>query len=369
MPTAPAQASIPAPRIAAEAVRQHVEIAAFLWAQRDTLSLDDPVGAGTIGDIDQRVEANLDGLRIAGPAAWPAIDTIVDDFPENGELFVAAWMAIEQSDPQRLEKTVDLAHQFDQPRGLVGALAWHTVPKIAPLARDWLGERNGFKRYLGVAACAEHNVDPKQWLERLVCDPDPRVRAIALRLAGMLGRADLAAELRDALDADNESVRLWAAWALTEVGRGNLASAALRKAAVAGGPDALFALRAAVKAGPEKDVRAWMGELMRTPATAPVAVRGVGMLGERSVLPWLIERMREPQVAVAAVAAFLELFPEAREETKLFTVDPEELGPAFDEHFKDDVTPLALPDSVAAWLAGRPTNGGTNLRNPPRSRI
>ena len=270
-------------RIAAEVVRQHLEFAAFLWAQRDTMSLDDPADTGTIGDIDQRVEANLDGLRIAGPAAWPAIDTVIQDFHDKGELFVAGWIAVEQSDPQRLDKVVELAHQFDQPRGVVGALAWHTLPKIGPLLRDWLGDRDGFKRYLGVAACAEHRVDPKQWLERLLGDPDPRVRAIALRLAGTLGRADLVGHVRDALDADNDSVRLWAAWALTELGRGNLASAELRRAAISGGEDALFALRAAVKAGSEKDVRAWMGGLMRTPATARVAVRGVGMLGDRSV--------------------------------------------------------------------------------------
>ncbi len=116
-------------------MRQHVELAAFLWAQRDTMSLDDPADAGTIGEIDQRVEANLDGLRIAGPAAWPAIDTVIEDFHDKGELFVVGWMAVEQSDPQRLDKAVELARQFDQPRGVVGALAWHTVPKIGPLLR------------------------------------------------------------------------------------------------------------------------------------------------------------------------------------------------------------------------------------------
>jgi uncharacterized protein (TIGR02270 family) len=353
MPTLATQPSLSTRRIAPEAVRQHVELAAFLWAQRDTLSLDDPADAGTISEIDQRVEANLDGLRIAGSAAWPAIDTVIKDFHDKGELFVAGWMAVEQSDPQRLDKVVELAHQFDQPRGVVGALAWHKAPKIGPLLRDWLGDRDGFKRYLGVAACAEHRVDPKQWLERLVRDPDPRVRAITLKLAGMLARADLVADLRDALDADDRSVRLWAGWGLTELGRGGFASAALREAAVAGGPDALFALRAAVKAGPETDVRAWMGGLMQTPETAPVAVRGVGMLGARSVLPWLIERMREPSVAVPAVAAFLELFPEAREETKLFTVDPEELGLGFARRFEDEVVTLALPDRVESWRVER----------------
>jgi uncharacterized protein (TIGR02270 family) len=359
MSTAVAAGSIAVRRIAEEIVRQHVELAAFCWAQRDTLSLDDPIDAETIREIDQRVEANLDGLRIAGPAAWPVIEAVVEDFPEKGELFVAGWTAIEQSDLQRLDKAVALGAELDQPRGLVGALAWHTLAKIGPILREWVGEHDGFKRYLGVAACVEHKVDPKQWLDRLVCDPDPKVRATALRLAGTLGRADLVAHMGDALNASDESVRLWAGWALTELGRADLASAELRRAAVAGGPDALSALRGAIKAGPEKDVKAWMGGLMQAPATAAVAVRGVGMLGNRSALAWLVERMREPSVAVAAAAAFLELFPEAREETKLFTVDPEELGPAFAKCFEDGVVTLALPDRVEAWRVERlpPTEG------------
>ena len=359
MSTAVAPGSIAVGRIALEAVRQHVELAAYCWAQRDTLSLDDPADVETIREIDQRVDANLDGLRIAGAAAWPVIETVIEDFPEKGELFVAGWTAIEQSDLQRLDKAVALGAQLDQPRGLVGALAWHTLAKIGPILRGWVDEHDGFKRYLGVAACAEHKLDPKQWLDRLVSDPDPRVRATALRLAGTLGRADLVAHVGDALNANDESVRLWAGWALTELGRADLAGAELRRAAVAGGPDALFALRAAIKAGPEKDVKAWMGGLMQAPATAPVAVRGVGMLGDRSVLAWLIERMREPQMAVAALAAFLELFPEAREETKLFTVDPEELGPAFARCFQDDVVTLALPGRVEAWRVEQlaPTEG------------
>lgn len=349
MSTAVGPGSIAVRRIAVEAVRQHVELVAFLWAQRDTLSLDDPADAETIREIDQRVEANLDGLRIAGLAAWPVIETVIEDFPEKGELFVAGWTAIEQSDLRRLDKAVALAAELDQPRGLVGALAWHTLAKIGPILRGWVEEHDGFKRYLGVAACVEHKVDPKQWLDRLVRDPDPRVRATALRLAGTLGRADLVTPMGEALNANDESVRLWAGWALTELGRGDLATAELRRAAVAGGPDALLALRGAIKAGPEKDVKAWMGGLMQAPATAPLAVRGVGMLGNRSVLAWLIERMREPSMAVAALAAFLDLFPEAREETKLFTVDSEELGPAFARHFENEVVRLAIPDKVENW--------------------
>lgn len=349
MVSAVEQLFAPPRRIAAEAVRQHVEQAAFLWAQRDSWSQEDPPDETAIGEIAQRVEVNLDGLRIAGAAAWPVAERQLDDFPDKGEFFVAGWMAIDQGDATRVDQVVAAAKEVDERRGLVGALAWHQPPKIGHLVRDWLVAPDPFKRYLAVGACLEHRVDPKQSLARLVNDPDAPTRAFALRLAGRLKRADLAREMASALEAEDDIVRLWAGWALAEIGSDDLARAELRKVAVASGPDALIALRAAIKAGPEKDVRAWMGGLMQSAATAPLAVRGIGMLGDRSILPWLVERMKEPHVAVAACAAFLELFPEAREETKLFTVDPAELGPAFAKHFEDDVVRVALPEKVEEW--------------------
>ncbi|TIN81055.1 MAG: hypothetical protein E5Y09_00410 [Mesorhizobium sp.] len=349
MVSAGEQLFAPPRRIAAEAVRQHVEQAAFLWAQRDNWGQEDPPDETVIGEIGQRVEVNLDGLRIAGAAAWPAAERQLDDFPDKGEFFVVGWMAIEQGDATRIDQTVAAAKELDERRGLVGALAWHQPPKIGHLVRDWLVAPDAFKRYLAVGACLGHGVDPRQLLARLVKDPDTSTRAFALRLAGRLKRADLAREMAKALESDHDIVRLWAGWALTQLGSGDLARVELRKAAVAGGPHALIALRAAITAGPEKDVHAWMGGLMQSVATAPLAVRGIGMLGDRSILPWLIERMKEPHVAVAACAAFLELFPEAREETKLFTIDPTELGKEFAKHFEEDVVRVALQDRVEEW--------------------
>ncbi|TIP89026.1 MAG: hypothetical protein E5X63_04540 [Mesorhizobium sp.] len=258
-------------------------------------------------------------------------------------------MAIEQEDAKRVESTIEAVRQADERRGLVGALSWHKPQKIGKLVRDWLRAHDALLRYLGVAACAAHAVDPKQLLERLVRDPDADTRALSLRLAGKLKRTDLAREMVAELEAADEGVRLWAGWALTELGSGDLARAELRSSAVADGFEALTALRAAVKAGPEKEVRAWLGGLMKSPQTAPVAVRGIGMLGDRTVLPWLIERMKEPTLAAAAGSSFLELFPVAREETKLFANDAAQIGPDFAKHFGDNQATLLLADKVETW--------------------
>ncbi|MCA0012059.1 HEAT repeat domain-containing protein [Mesorhizobium sp. B292B1B] len=338
-------------RIVPDVVRQHAEQAAFFWSQRDTLMEDDPPDLDVVAGVDRRLEANLDGLRIAGPAAWPFVTAAYEDFPEKGELFLYGWMAIEQNDSRRVADAVEFGRQSqDDARGLVGALAWHRPGTIALLVRDWIGAPDAFKRFLGVSACLGHGVDPKQMLARLVRDPDARVRATSLRLAGKLKRADLAHELRNALSDQEENARFWAAWSLAKFGSGDLAGKELRKVAVLGGPHALAALRAVVKAGPEQDVRAWMGGLLKNPETAAIAVRGSGMLGDRTILHWLIHQMRKPALSVAAGAALLDLLPEARE-ADLFTTDPSHVGPAFAEHFGDDVARVPFADKVKAWGA------------------
>jgi uncharacterized protein (TIGR02270 family) len=346
----PKSEGAPERRIVPDVVRQHAEQAAFFWAQRDTLMMEDPPDLDVVAGVDRRLEANLDGLRIAGPAAWPFIVAAYEDFPEKGELFLFTWMAIEQADKERIAQAVEFGRaSTDDAHGLIGALAWHKPVIIGPLVRDWVGAPDAFKRFLGVSACLGHDVDPKQMLARLVRDQDARVRATSLRLAGKLKRADLVKELTAALNDAEERVRFWGAWALTELGSGDLASPELRKVAVSGSTDALTALRSTVKAAPDKDIRAWMGGLLKRPETAALAVRGAGMLGDRTVLQWLIHQMRNPMLAAAAGSAFLELFPEARKDDTLFSVEPGTLGDAFAIHFDDDPPVLPVASRVKDW--------------------
>jgi hypothetical protein len=215
--------------------------------------------------------------------------------------------------------------------------------------RDWINSPDAFKRFLGVSACLEHEVDPKQMLARLIRDPDIRTRAAGLRLAGKLKRADLVRELQNALSDQEETPRFWAAWSLTELGSGDLARGELQKATKANGPDALTALRALIRAGPEPEVRAFMGGLLKSLETAPLAVRGAGMLGDRTILHWLMHQMRTPALAVAAGGALLETFPEARGVNGLFTLDPAELGPAFEQHFGDFGSKVPVAEKVKGW--------------------
>jgi len=75
-----------------EIVRQHAEMAAFLWTVYDRHLLN----PGENPDMDEerlerlveRLDAHLDGLRIAGEAGREIAEALYAEYPEAGELFV-----------------------------------------------------------------------------------------------------------------------------------------------------------------------------------------------------------------------------------------------------------------------------------------
>jgi len=98
--------------------------------------------------------------------------------------------------------------------GLISALGWLNYSDISPWIAKLLEARSPEHRLVGVAACAIHRNDPGDALTRAVDDPDPALRARALRAVGELRRDDLANRLRDCLDDADETCRFWAAWSL-----------------------------------------------------------------------------------------------------------------------------------------------------------
>ena len=274
-----------AARIIPDVVREHVELAAFQWAQRDTLAHADPPAAPeVIAGIDARLEANLDAIRIAGAAAWPFVIEAFESYPEKGELFVAGFLALETGDEKRLEQAVNFARgQADRGRGLVGAFRWLPPDRNAARVRAWLDDPDAMKRALAVGVLAEFGADGRDRLDRLLADPDPHVRAESCRLAGLVGRRDLAERLRALMRDEAEEVRFQATRAGARLGLPEAVDE-LKAVAVGDAPQALVALRAVVEAGPPEAARAWLGALFRDEATRARAVRGAGMLGDRTVL-------------------------------------------------------------------------------------
>ena len=168
---------MPVPRIVPAVVREHAELAAFQWAQRDTLSQEDPPDAGVIAGIDKRLEANLDVLRIAGAAAWPFVLDQFEEYPEKGELFVVAIRALETADARRLDQALAFARTaVDGTRGLCGAFAWLPPETTAAVVRDWLDATDPVKIEAALAALSAHGANPGDRLKRLMRHDSNAVR-------------------------------------------------------------------------------------------------------------------------------------------------------------------------------------------------
>lgn len=75
-----------------EIVRQHAEMAAFLWTVYDRHLLnpaENPeMDEVRVARLLERLEAHLDGLRVAGAEGLRIAEERYADYPEAGELFV-----------------------------------------------------------------------------------------------------------------------------------------------------------------------------------------------------------------------------------------------------------------------------------------
>ena len=82
---------MPAP-VLPEILRQHAEQAAFLWTVYDRAKLfpeENPeLDELRLSRLLERLEAHLDGLRVAGPDGLSIAKERYAEFPEAGELFV-----------------------------------------------------------------------------------------------------------------------------------------------------------------------------------------------------------------------------------------------------------------------------------------
>ncbi|MDH4984735.1 hypothetical protein QEZ47_04040 [Aminobacter anthyllidis] len=89
-----------------EIVRQHAEMAAFLWTVYDHHLLhpdENPdMDEERLARLVERLDAHIDGLRVAGEAGQEIAEEIYAEYPEAGELFVLRML--QTGAPKRIEE-------------------------------------------------------------------------------------------------------------------------------------------------------------------------------------------------------------------------------------------------------------------------
>jgi uncharacterized protein (TIGR02270 family) len=280
---------------------QFAEESAFLWHLRDQAVAQPHYSLPTLLMLDDRVEAHVDGLRVAGEAGWQFARDQILGKGRPGEVFAAGVLAFESDDPAKVQQVLAVgAAKPENLRGLVSALGWIDPDQAIRHIKPLLTSAEPIFRRAGIAAAATIRRNPGPALADAFASDDPALKARALRAAGELGVLDLQNATRANLKAKAPACRYWAAWSTALMNGNKDAVAHLQALAENNTPFAEPAAQMAVRRLPLRDARLWIKKLALELGRTRVAIKAIGALGDPDLIPWLIDRMKTPDSARVA---------------------------------------------------------------------
>ena len=287
-----------------EVIDQHSEEAAFLWTQRDQAVASPRYTLKHLAKLDGRVEAHVDGLRVAAEVGWETCLAVLGAGP--GEVFAGAILAFGSGDASRIQLVLEAGSSDPLvARGLISALGWLAKGRATDAAMALVGDVQPEVRRTGIAACAIHRIDPGPPLGNAIMDPTPRLAARAAKAAAELGQVDLFGQILSRVSDFDPDCRFWAAWSAARLGekRPNVLQA-LREAAQPSGRHAQAASEMALRCMSHTDGKLWCRDLAQNPKSARLAAIGLGVIGDPAGIDTLVRMMEDPALARAAGGSF-----------------------------------------------------------------
>jgi uncharacterized protein (TIGR02270 family) len=284
-------------------IAQHAEDAAFLWLLRDAAVCAPHYSLDDLAQLDNRIDAHIDGLRIAGDAGWKICQEQLG-WEEPGEVFVAAVLAFASGHEARIQAVLEAGSASRElSRSLVSALGWLPYQQVETSIQQLLTADSSDLRRIGIATYTVHRRDPGYPLTAALSGDDPWLKARALRAVGELGRVDLLPLLRNNLNVDDGLCRFSAAWSAALLGD----MGAIPSLQAIASLDCLYreeAVKMALRRMDLAAAHAWRQALAHNPDSMRLAVIGAGVVGDPVSIPWLIEQTAIPELARVAGEAF-----------------------------------------------------------------
>jgi len=340
-------------------VEQHAEEAAFLWLLRDAAVQAPHYSLNDLADLDERVEAHIDGLRVAGDAGWSICVNALEQ-EEPGEVFAAAVLAFESGQDQRIKMVLEVvATDPVLSRGLISALGWLRFDRVKEHIDQLLRSVTPELRWIGIAASTVHRQDPGSTLIDALNDEDTFLKARAIRAVGELGRIDLLSILKNQLAAEDKDCQFWAGWSAVLLGDRDEALEFLKTLATSESPFRERALNLTLRVMDNTSAQNCLKEMSQQPDWLRYTVIGAGVAADPVHIPWIIEHMEVPELARVAGEAFTMItgvdlayedlegeWPEGFEAGP--TEEPEDEDVELDP---DEDLPWPEPKLIAEWWA------------------
>jgi uncharacterized protein (TIGR02270 family) len=330
-------------------IAEHADEAAFLWTLRAQAVGQAHFDLIALVGLDDRIDAHLEGLAIAGAAGWPFVLQQFEATPGPGESFALAYLAFAGGNQARIDQALQAAATPGNDRAVISALGWLADDRQAADYVLQLGlSDDPISRRVAVAAGAIRRAPPGPVLQKGLLDKHPAVAARAARAVGELGATNLAGPLRPMLAADDAETRFWAAWSLALVGNESSALGELRTVALTEKTYRWRAVDLVARRADPRSTMKWLPTLEATPGGTRLMIQGLAAVGDPEAIPRLLEWMKDPPLARVAGEAFAHITGVHIEDDRLAGKPPAdfESGPTEDPTDED----VALdPDGNLYW--------------------
>jgi uncharacterized protein (TIGR02270 family) len=284
-------------------VAQHADELAGLWNTRRVLSTGGHTGLRTLGVLDERIAAHLDGCVVAGEEGLRLLqDQAID--PNASTAFALGAAALDMEAHSAFEHAVEIAELAPRSsEGLASALGWVASTRLVGVVQKLLDAQSPTCRSLGLAACRMHGVNPGVTLDAALGDSRAEVVVEGLRLVAAIGAMDAFPAVRSLVEHEDPTVAMHAAAAAVLLGDRTGALDRLRTA-VTNGLTRREVLELTVQGGDVASARSLLSDLTRRQTAIRQVIIGTGASGDARYIPWLIARMREVKHGRVAGEAF-----------------------------------------------------------------
>ena len=285
-------------------IEQHWEEACLLWGRRCASVNKPSFSLQTLAELDERIEAHLDGLRVAGKEGWELCLKIAT-WENPYEAFVAGVLSLEGTDEARVNEMFNrVVVNPKLLRGLVSALGWVKDLSVQSRISLLLTSESPVMRRIGIGAVAAHRLNFYEHLRELLNDPDAGVRARAFRAVGELGRADLLSVFQSSLFPNSEDCEFWSAWSAALLVGDGRALDRLKNFLAAPSPWQMPAAQVWFRRQPATIATGFQREIARQPEHARLAITAAGIIGDPGLIPWVLQQMDNPAMLRLAADAF-----------------------------------------------------------------